>query len=256
MTEPVDDAHGSEFGTIAEWTADVVGDRDTSFLLSAACRGSGSPAALAWLAESLHLTHETAFLDLGAGLGGPSAWVAEHYGVHPVAVEPMLGACIGSARLFPHPALAATAAHLPFPDDSFDAAWTLGVLDTMADPLGCLVELRRILRRDGGLGLLAYVAHQPIPESQVPDGNRFQTLGSLADLLDRAGFAIIDKVTGPQLPDAPLDWQLRQERVHQDLADRYRRNPEWQIAATQEGKFARLLDDERLEVVLLNAVCT
>jgi ubiquinone/menaquinone biosynthesis C-methylase UbiE len=42
---------------------------------------------------------------------------------------------------------------LPFPDESFDAVLSLGVLEHVADPDGSLVELRRILRPGGTLYL-------------------------------------------------------------------------------------------------------
>jgi hypothetical protein len=40
------EAMAAEFDTVAEWTAQVALDLGASFHVPAACRGSGSPAAL------------------------------------------------------------------------------------------------------------------------------------------------------------------------------------------------------------------
>ena len=49
------DAMAAEFGTVAEWTAEAAVELGQDYYIPAACRGSGSPAALDWLIEHLDL---------------------------------------------------------------------------------------------------------------------------------------------------------------------------------------------------------
>ncbi len=70
----------AEFDTVAEWTEQAVRELGRGYAIPAACRGSGSPADLAWLAERLDLRGDDRFLDAGGGLGGPAAWLHEHLG--------------------------------------------------------------------------------------------------------------------------------------------------------------------------------
>jgi ubiquinone/menaquinone biosynthesis C-methylase UbiE len=43
---------------------------------------------------------------------------------------------------------------LPFPDATFDAAWTCAVLQHLADPITALAEIRRVLKPGGVVGIL------------------------------------------------------------------------------------------------------
>ena len=53
MTNDVADPMAAEFGTVAEWTAQVAADLGPEYYMPAACRGSGQPAALDWLLDGL-----------------------------------------------------------------------------------------------------------------------------------------------------------------------------------------------------------
>ena len=248
-------AHEAEFDVLADWTSLELIGRDRPSVLAGACRGSGSPAALAWLAESLRLEPGLALLDVGAGLGGPAAWAEEHYGVRPVTVEPMVRACAGSRRLFDHRVLAAAGGALPIRTGSFDAGWVLGVLDTLDDPLATLGDMRRALSPQGRLGVLAYVADQPIPPGRSPEGNHFPTSDGLVEQLADADFMVVDQAPGDALPDAPLDWRLRQDRLDRILDDLHGEDARWDHAKAQEAAFGSLLADGFVVPLLLHAVC-
>src|SRR5690348_7075747 len=113
-----------EFDTMAAWTADAVAELGPEHAVPAACRGSGSPDSMRWLADRLGLRSGMRLLDCGAGVGGPAELAARQFGVRPVLAEPMLAACRDSARLFGHPVVAAAGERLPFTDGVFDAVWS------------------------------------------------------------------------------------------------------------------------------------
>ncbi|UDY34988.1 class I SAM-dependent methyltransferase [Dermatobacter hominis] len=255
MTAGVDATHSDEFDLVAAWTAELAAGRDAQTMLAAACRGSGSPAALAWLGEALHLDADTTLLDVGSGLGGPLQWAVERHGVRPLAAEPMPRAAQGAARLFDHPVVVAPGDALPVSSASVDAAWMLGVLDTVEEPGRCLVEARRVLRPHGRLGLLAYVADGPVDPEDAPDGNTFQTADDLRGALADAGFVVVERIVSDQLPPPPMDWRVRQEAIDRELEERHAADPRWARARDQEHRFGRLLSSGAVHPELVHAMC-
>ena len=248
------DAQESEFDAVAAWTADLLANEEEITVLAAACRGSGSPAALAWLAESLELSAGMRLLDVGSGLGGPSAWAAARYGVRCVGAEPMEGAVRGATRLFAGQSLVAAADALPFPTGSFEAAWTLGVLDTVDRPACLLAEVHRCLVPGGRFGVLAYVAERPIPEDERPDGNTFPTSDELVADLEAAGLIVVDRAGPAGLPAVPRGWSRRQDAIDDELARRHGDDDRWREAKANEATFGSLLESGRVESLLLHAV--
>lgn len=88
-SDPASDEAVGEFDTVAAWTAEVLMEMPPGRRIPGACRGSSNPAALAWLAEALEVDRTTRMLDIGGGIGGPAAWLAERYRARPVVLEPM-----------------------------------------------------------------------------------------------------------------------------------------------------------------------
>ena len=244
------EAMEAEFDTVAEWTARVATDLGPDYYIPAACRGSGSPAALDWLIEHMGLTPGQSLLDCGAGVGGPAAYAAASRSVRPVLVEPERGACRAAATLFDHPVVQAVGSALPVADGTFDAVWSLGVLCTTPDQPALLAELGRAVRRGGRVGLLAFVAHRDIPRDQLQD-NHFPTQDRLAELLERAGLTVEQRLCTADLPAIPADWTERVEAVTDALSDRYGHTRAWQLAEDQSSRIGRLLDDGALTGELL-----
>ena len=166
----VSEAMAAEFDTLAEWTAQVATDLGSSFKIPAACPGSGSQAVLDWLIDELHLSHGGSLLDCGAGMGGPAAYAVQQRSVRPLLVEPERGACRAARSLFGHPVVRASALALSVGDDSFDAAWSLGVLCNVPDQLALLTRVaarRSAHRSNRTAGLRGQIVHTlPAPRRQ------------------------------------------------------------------------------------------
>lgn len=237
-----DEAMTDEFGTMAAWTADAVAELGPEHAVPAACRGSGSPAALGWLAERLRLRAGTRLLDCGAGVGGPAELAARRFGVRPVLAEPMQAACRASARLFGHPVLAAAGERLPFAEGVFDAVWSLGVLCTAPDQAGLLAELHRVTSPGGRLGLLVYLRTvDRLPEQ--PEGNDFRTAAELDQLLSDARLAVLEQAELTDFAAPEPDWQAAADRVDDLIEKRHGHDPRWRTARHQEQVIGRLISD-------------
>ncbi|MGZ6778588.1 MAG: class I SAM-dependent methyltransferase [Mycobacterium sp.] len=244
------EAMEAEFDTVAEWTAQVAAEFGPEFHMPAACRGSGSPAAMDWLVEHMALQPRHTLLDSGAGVGGPAAYAAQARGVLPVLIDPEKGACRAARRLFDYPVMQASGSALPVHDASFDAAWALGVLCTTSDQFDLLDELRRVVRPAGRIGLLVFVAHRAIPRDQLQDNN-FPTNDRLSQLVREACLKIEHRVSTAELPPTPQAWSDREETVDEALAKRYGHTRVWQLAERQSADIGRLLGDGTLTGELL-----
>lgn len=248
----MDEAMEAEFDTVAGWTADVAVELGERYHVPAGCRGSGSPAVLSWLIDELALSGADRMLDCGAGVGGPAAFAADRTGVRPVLTDPAFGACRAARRLFSLPVLQA-ASDLPLGPDTFDVIWSLGVLCTVADQRHLLGELRRVIRRNGRLGLLVFLRTRPtLPEQ--PEGNNFPTAAELDDLLAATGWQVSNRRPTADLPPAESGWQELADAVDAELDRRHSGDPVWRTAAQQSTIIGNLLGSGLVVGELLIAV--
>jgi SAM-dependent methyltransferase len=241
VTSAMDD----EFDTVAYWTGEVAADLGTEYRIPAGCRGSGSPAALSWLLGRLAVAGHDRMLDSGAGVGGPAGFAAETVGVLPILAEPESGACQAARRLFDLPIVQASGTALPFANATFDVAWCLGVLCTVADQAALLAELRRVLSPNGRLGLLVLAATTTAPIDQ-PEGNTFPLESSLPSMVTDAGFTITARVSSAQAPELftePDGWRERVATV------------QWKLAEQQSAKIGQLLSDGAVRTTLWALRC-
>lgn len=174
-----------EFGRQAAAVGGALVGRDHFERVVGASRGSGNPAALAWLAENLRLGPATAVVDLGAGLGGPAAWLTDRYRSLVVGVEPEHLAARGAVRLFGLQVVVASAHQVPVRTAAFDVALLLGVLSTVDDRRAVLLEAARVA---AGLGLLEYCATGDA--SAHVGGSVFPTERRLIDDVGAAGWRV------------------------------------------------------------------
>jgi SAM-dependent methyltransferase len=252
MTELSSEAMESEFGTVAGWTEEAVLALGPEHAVPAGCRGSGSEGALRWLADALALAPGDRVLDSGAGVGGPAGWLAAERGVRPVCAEPMEPAVHAARTLFGLPSVVALSQSLPLADDSFDAAWCLGVLCTTEEKATLLAELRRVLVEGGRLGLLVFVADEPLPPP-LPEGNSFPSSAEVEELLAASGFQVTGRADA-DLSDSPAEWRARADAVDAAVQRRHGHDPQWAEAEEQAGRVGRLLSSGALRPRLLAAV--
>jgi SAM-dependent methyltransferase len=256
------DAQEIEFDLLAGWTEDAVRELGFEYAIPAGCRGSGSPSDLAWLAEALLIGPDTRIADVGSGVGGPAAWLAEHFGPRPVCVEPMRGAAEAGRRLFGLPTVVAGAQALPLTSGAVDGVQCLGVLCTILRPQRPAVmrELHRVLRPEGDLGLLVFVARwggsgDDLP-APLPEGNDFPTEEALTALLDETGFTVVQSMESDGLAQAPVAWQERADAVDDLLARRHGDDPRWQRAEEQTARISRLIGGGHVRPLLVHARAT
>lgn len=236
-----EDAQQDEFDVLATWTVESVERLGPDHAIPAACRGSGGPGALAWLADWLDSGSDGCLADVGAGLGGPTAWLAESTGRAVVAVEPMSGAAEGSRRLFGLPAVISTAQALPFASGACAGASALGVLSTTDAKVAALTEMRRIVVPGAPVALVTYLAGTTaVPHP--PEGTFFGTWPDLTAAIGQAGLALDRSVALEDLPDADETWRRRAARVEDDLECRHGNDPRWIHARRNEQRVAELLE--------------
>lgn len=241
-----------EFDAMSNWTVDAIEELGADHAIPGACRGSGGPGALAWLAGWLLDGPGGPLLDLGGGLGGPSAWLRDHHGVAPVVTEPMTGAAHGARRLFGLSSVQADGSTLPFGTSTCGAGWCLGVLSTTPDIPGLLSETARVMRPAGHFGLVAYTATGTRPVDQ-PEGNHFPTRSELDGELAHAGFEIVGCSAIIDLPTTDPTWGERADAVDRLVRARNRADLQWQRAKTDEDHVARLLNDGLVTGVAIRA---
>jgi SAM-dependent methyltransferase len=190
-------------------------------------------------------------LDLGAGVGGPAAWASRRYGVRPVLVEPMPGGCQAAAHLFGLPVVLANGLAVPLRDNSVDAAWSLGVLCTLADKYAVLRELRRVLSPGAPLGLLVLVAQVADPQP-APEGNYFPSQPELLAVLEKAGFDVREQV--PAQEKVPESWTSRADAVGNFIRAAHQDDERYLESEEQSRRMRELLRSGQVSTQLIHAV--
>ena len=198
---------------------------------------------------------DTRVADVGSGVGGPAAWLAEHFGA-------AAGVRRADARRRGGRAAAVRAAHGG--RRRRGAAVDVRRRSTPWSASACCARSRgRSDRRlcgscvgcsgpSGDLGLLVFVARGPLP-GPLPEGNDFPTEEALTALLEDAGFSVVQSMESDGLAQAPAAWQERADAVDDLLARRHGDDPRWQRAEEQTARISRLIGGGHVRPLLVHA---
>jgi ubiquinone/menaquinone biosynthesis C-methylase UbiE len=146
-------------------------------------------------------------LDIGSGVGGPARWIAAGYGCHVTGIDLTAAFCRAAETLNAATGMAdkvtiveGSALALPFPDQSFDRAYSHNVLMNIADKRGFFREARRVLRPSGVLALMALTAgptgrmHYPVPWAASAETSFLVPLEEMRRDIEAEGFEIVHLV--------------------------------------------------------------
>jgi MPBQ/MSBQ methyltransferase len=143
-------------------------------------------------------------IDIGSGLGGPSRYLATSYGCRVSGVDltpefvetaTALTARIGLADLVDF--RVGSALDLPFPDASFDRAWSQNVAMNIADRVRYYAEMHRVLRPGGRLAIQDVAIGNgdpldfPVMWADRPEISFLRTPEDTRAMLEAAGFRVV-----------------------------------------------------------------
>jgi SAM-dependent methyltransferase len=176
----------------------------------------GGIGATAELGNLLAPKADARVLDVGSGLGGPSRYLAAHYGCRVTGVDLSESYCRVASLLARHSGLEdrvdyrqADALHLPFPAASFDAVWTQHVSMNISEKDTFYEEIARVLKRAGRFALHDVVGSGgeslrfPVPWARDASASYLVTGDDLRKAVLHAGFSL---VAWNDVSVAALDW--------------------------------------------------
>jgi ubiquinone/menaquinone biosynthesis C-methylase UbiE len=164
----------------------------------------GQRPATVRLAELVGFSGTERVLDVGSGLGGPSRYLAWHYGCRVsgvdltaefVRVAEMLTRLTGLVDKVDYGQ--GDALDLPFERDSFDVVWSQNAVMNIADRDRLYREMRRVLKPGGKLALQEVAAgpggppHYPVQWARIPGISFLFSQEATRQALEAAGFRVL-----------------------------------------------------------------
>ncbi len=180
-------------------------------------------AATIELAQAAGILASSLVLDIGSGLGGPSRYLAAHFGCRVTGVDLSPSFVEAATYLATRAGLAdrvtyenARAEALPYGDESFDIAWTQHVAMNIADRPSMYREAHRVLRRGGRFAIYDVVSgngeplHFPVPWARHPEASFLVTPVAMRSLLEDQGFRV---VAWTDRTEAGVAWFAEQQQA-------------------------------------------
>src|SRR5262245_23536087 len=193
-------------------------------------------------------------LDLGAGLGGTSRWLATRLGCKVVGISATQSDAVAGtsltrrARLSSHVRLVPAAPHaLPFRDGRFTHVWILETLARLPDTAAVLAEAHRTLRRGGTLAMQELVSTGDTPSIH---GWRFASTEDHLAALAAVGFIDVES-RDRSAEAAERSAQVLAARAR--LLDQLRADPALRGLATERTALAAALASGAIGVMQMLA---
>ena len=183
---------------------------------------SDALARLCSLSSGMHV------LDVGSGLGGPSRFLAATYGCRVTGIDVTESYCRIASLLAERMGLEhlveyrhGDALHLPFADQTFDAAWTQHASMNIAEKAEFYAEIARVVRVGGRFAVHDVVQSTggpilfPVPWARSPALSHLLTLDETREAIARSGFSVL---VWNDVSKAAADW-LSKVATKRDPAD-------------------------------------
>jgi SAM-dependent methyltransferase len=217
------------------------------------------------LADTIKPTPADRVLDIGSGLGGASRALAAAYGCHVTGIDLTEEYCRTARELAEWVGLGervtyrqANALDLPFPEGSFDIAWTQHVAMNILDKATLYREAYRVLKPGGVFAVYDVLQGPggevifPVPWAREPSISHLVTPHELRSLLEQAGFEIEH---WQDTTAAGRDWFIEMNRRFQESGP-----PPISFVLLMGSEFKDMAANQRrnLEegrVALIEAVC-
>ena len=157
------------------------------------------------LGEKMKLNARSHVLDVGSGLGGPGRTLAETYGCQVTGIDLTQAFCDAATAMSDWVGLGSRvsfrqgdATHLPFENQTFDAAITIHVAMNTAAKDKMYMEARRVLKPGGVFAVYDVLQGEggevlyPVPWARDPSISHLATADEMKFLLVGAGFQLLD----------------------------------------------------------------
>lgn len=161
-------------------------------------------AATRELAAMLAPAPGSRVIDIGSGIGGPARYLAAVHGCDVTGVDLTAAFVAAATELTRRTGLTdrvrfhqGSALSLPFPDASFDHAWSQNVAMNIEDRAGFYAEVHRVLRPGGRFAIQDVMLGEngpptyPLMWADRPEISFLRTPGETRTLLTQANFSVL-----------------------------------------------------------------
>ena len=155
------------------------------------------------IAQTLEISADDHILDIGSGIGGPARYFANRFGCQVTGIDLTDEFCEVARRLNRLLQLdervvikQGNALSMPFPDQSFDAAYSMNVAMNIEDKAALYREIHRVIRPSGWL-VLSEIAQGPntglefpTPWARTSESSFLTSPAQTSAMLEANGFTV------------------------------------------------------------------